>query len=690
MGRIHLLPASVVNQIAAGEVIERPASVVKELLENAVDSGAQRIELAVERGGRDLVRVADDGCGMEREDLPLAFSPHCTSKLLTADDLYQVRTLGFRGEALAAIAEVARVRCQSRPRNAETGFELSIEAGVAGDVRPCASPFGTVVEVRNLFFNTPVRRGFLKSDSTEAAHVTEAFTRVALGHPEIGFVFRSGNRTVHELSSSSGLKERIATFFGQELADALIWVESRSGDCSVKGYVAHPAQSRSSPKSQFLFLHGRAVRDRSLQHALSEAYRGLLMTGRYPVAFLMLDLPPEEVDVNVHPCKVEVRFRDSQRVYSQVLATIRRTFLASDLHARLQAGGAAPVEPVREMLAPVTNETLQADVPITSALSAGAIESPFELSAGRDERQMVAEWFTPGMGTGPSHRASGSGASTSGALATPPPRTPSPPAWVEALPPRTPRSVPGLFDELQASDNSPALGPGAGLDGAHQELAGIQAPEIERGPDEIRAESRISAAPECMKHPLRAIQIHDSYLVVETPDGLELVDQHALHERILFEELRKRIDRGNLESQRLLVPEPLALTPREASAAVDHRDAFLQLGFEVEPFGGNTILIHSVPALLDRRDPIAVIRDLVEHLSTESQPPSRDALLQDLLATMACKAAVKAGDPLRPDEIEALLARRHLAENSHHCPHGRPSSLRLTRGDLEKQFGRLG
>src|SRR5262245_36061963 len=337
MGIIRQLPPSVINQIAAGEVVERPASVIKELLENAIDAGASRIDVTVERGGKDLIRISDDGRGMSPEDLPLAFLPHATSKLAEAEDLFRIATLGFRGEALAAIAEVSKVRCQTRQADATEGAEIAIDAGVAAPVRSCGCPTGTVIEVRNLFANTPVRRTFLKSDSTEAGHVVEMFARVALAHPTVHMTFRSAGKLVHDLPAVTGIKERIAIFFGREVADSLLWIESRAEDIHLWGYVAHPSQSRSGAQGQFLFVGGRHVRDRALGHALTEAYRGLLMVGRLPVAFLHLDMPADLVDVNVHPTKVEVRFRDGQRIYSQLLATIRKTFLASDLHARLQA-----------------------------------------------------------------------------------------------------------------------------------------------------------------------------------------------------------------------------------------------------------------------------------------------------------------------------------------------------------------
>ncbi len=535
MGIIRQLPPSVINQIAAGEVVERPASVVKELLENAIDAGAGRIDVTVERGGKDLVRVADDGRGMAPDDLPLAFTPHATSKLNDAEDLFRVRTLGFRGEALAAIAEVSKVRCQTRQADATEGSEIAIDAGSAGPVRSCGCPPGTVVEVRNLFYNTPVRRTFLKSDATEAGHVAETFARVALANPTVRLTFRSAGKLVHDLPAATGIKERVAVFFGPELADALLWVESRIEAIHLWGYVAHPSQSRSSAKGQYLFVGGRYVRDRSLVHALTEAYRGLLMVGRMPVAFLHLDIPPEEVDVNVHPTKIEVRFRDGQRIYSQLLSTVRQTFLASDLHSRLQAPEAAP---------PGMAE------PATAAPGAG-----FDLAATAADRQAVASWFAPGQASPEfkTYPAPGYGGG------------PATPEWARTLPPAPPARSAVAFDEFAApSAASPAA---AAPPAAAETVAEGSTP----APTSPRVADPATAPP-------RAIQVHDSYLIAETSDGMMVIDQHALHERILYEELRQKVARGGVESQRLLVPEPVDLPAVEAATVLEHREALATAG----------------------------------------------------------------------------------------------------------------
>lgn len=653
MAEIRRLPASVVNQIAAGEVVERPASVVKELMENAIDAKARRVEVSVERGGKDLIRIADDGEGMSPDDLLLAFQPHATSKLQDAEDLHKIRTLGFRGEALAAIAEISKLRCQTRKADADEGSEIQIEGGVAGPVKSCGCPPGTVMEVRNLFFNTPVRRTFLKSDSTEAGHVAETFARVALAHPEVHLTFRSGGKIVHDLPAVTGIRERVATFFGRELADSLLWVEGKLDQISLWGYVGHPSQSRSSTKSQYLFLGGRYVRDRSLSHALNEAYRGLLMVGRNPVAFLNLEIPPEEVDVNVHPTKIEVRFRDPQRVYSHLLSTLRQTFLASDLHSRLQA--VPESKPEGE---PAANSSLPPLSPPPSRVEPAPASSDFGLGSGHADRQEVASWFEPAS------------RQPLGEL----PKIPDSVGRVD--PPEWSRSLPGQFEFGREEPFDEFDGAG-GARPAPTEMVGEAAP------------ARPVTAPDLSTAGARAIQVHDSYLIVETDDGMMVIDQHALHERILYEELRRKVAAGEVESQGLLAPEPVAMTPDEAASLLEHAELLAGLGLEVEGFGGDTVLVRGMPAMLSRLQPDRLARDLAEHLTTQPLPPTRDGLVAELLHMVACKAAVKAGQKLTPEEIAALLARRELVADAHHCPHGRPTALIFTKTELEKQFGRI-
>ncbi|HEY4235622.1 MAG TPA: DNA mismatch repair endonuclease MutL [Lacipirellulaceae bacterium] len=646
MTKIQQLSPSVVNKIAAGEVIERPASVLKELLENSVDAGARRIDVTVDKGGGELIRVADDGCGIAAEELSLAVSSHATSKITSADDLFSVGTLGFRGEALASIAEVSRLVIRSRIAEAASGAEQEVVGGERRQVMPCGCPVGTSIEVRNLFFNTPVRHKFLRSTQTEMGHTIEALTRLALAHPRIHFTLAHNGRTVHDLPPVDDIRERVAAFFGQELADDLLEIASTHDGVTIRGYVANPMHSRATGRMQYLFLNGRAIRDRALQHALSEAYRGLMLTGRQPICFLRLDMPPELVDVNVHPSKQEVRFQDAGRLYSQLLGTLRTKFLTTDLTARGKspanwpptanandgehASGAVNqlVSWAKEQLGQQTRE--RTDLPLASAALDSSFVDPTSLS--RDPLQLHRLDV-------PSFRPFDAGRSTP--------------------------SFPGLTTSRHDSSGDELVAPPSSRS--------IEASDIF---------SRIDS-------PTHALQVHNRYLVVETAAGIEVIDQHALHERILYEQLREKVLGGALESQRLLVPEPVDMTATEAAAALEHAELLAKLGIEVQSFGGETVLVSSYPAMLANWGPAEVLRELVEKLLSGGKAPEARDLLDELLHMFACKAAVKFGDRLSPEEIDALLAQRHLAQDTHHCPHGRPTALVFTREDLDRQFKRI-
>jgi DNA mismatch repair protein MutL len=616
MPSIQQLSASVVNKIAAGEVIERPASVLKELLENSVDAGAGRIDVTVEQGGGELIRVADNGCGIAADELPLAVASHATSKIRQADDLFSVRTLGFRGEALASIAEVSRLTLRSRTATSEndaaSGAELEIVGGQPRPVAPVGCPVGTTIEVRNLFFNTPVRHKFLRSTQTEMGHTTEALTRLALAHPQVHFTLTHNGRLVHDLPPVDDVRLRVAAFFGQEIADDLIEIASESDGVTLTGFVANPMHSRASGRMQYLFLNGRAIRDRSLQHALGEAYRGLLLTGRQPICFLRLDMPPEMVDVNVHPTKQEVRFQDGGRLYSQLLGTLRTKFLTTDLTARGKSTANWP-----------------------AGVSGDAAEASGSVS-------QLVHWAKEQLGGEPRELAATSNVS------------------------------PRFGEPLQLHRfNVPEFQP-------------FDPPPARRAKREDASERQ--AVPAASRN---ALQVHNRYLVVETDAGIEVIDQHALHERILYEQLRDKVLAGALESQRLLVPEPVDLAASEAAAVLEQTELLARLGVEVQPFGGETVLVSSYPAMLANWRPAEVLCDLVEKLLAGGKQPEARDLLDELLHMIACKAAVKFGDRLAPEEIDALVAQRHLAQDSHHCPHGRPTALVFTREDLDRQFKRI-
>ena len=623
---IRRLSQQLINKIAAGEVIERPASVVKELMENSVDAGATRIEVSVAQGGLELIRVSDDGAGIAADELPLALASHATSKLGEADDLFRIETLGFRGEALASIAAVSRLVLRSRRRDDVAGAQIEAEGGRLGDVVPCGCPPGTQVEVHRLFFNTPVRRKFLRAPATEFGHVSEAFTRIALALPRLHCTLRHNDREVFDVPPDADLPARVAVFFGRELADQLIPVEGEHEGVRIAGYVAHPSQSRSHNRMQYLFLNGRAIRDRALQHALGEAYRGLLMTGRYPIAFLSLTMPPELVDVNVHPTKMEVRFQDSGRLYSQLLGTLRTRFLSCDLRTSGAADAAA---------ASVGRQAAADDTPLREQLA--------QWAKGR-----LAAWGEPRSGESP-HGAGTGAAPAAGTAAAAPAGSP-----------------PGVF----RLDPTPA---------PCSRWAADDLPEHPLGAEALpRGGPRGSSA----------LQIHNRYLVVESSEGVAIIDQHALHERILYEQLRRRLAAGPVEIQQLLVPEAVDLSPAEAATVLEHREVLTRIGLRVEPFGGSTVLVTGFPAMLANFNAKELLCDLVGRLiASDSAPQSRD-LLDDLLHTLACKAAVKAGQRLSPEEIDELLQQRTLIDDPHHCPHGRPTELVFTREELDRQFRR--
>ena len=621
MPEIRQLSPSVINKIAAGEVIERPASVVKELMENSVDAGASRVDVTVAQGGTESIRIVDNGCGIRPDQMMMAIASHATSKIEDAEDLFNVETLGFRGEALASIAEVSQMTVRSCADGATEGAELEINGGKAEPVKPCGCPVGTSIEVRNLFFNTPVRRRFMKANQTEMGHITEAFTRLALVHPNVHFKLQHNGRVTQDLPSADNWKDRLAHFYGKDLADALIWVESEEEGIRLSGFVADPVFNRSHTRMQYLFLNGRHIRDRSLQHALGEAYRGLLLTGRYPIAFLKLDMPAHLVDVNVHPTKLEVRFQDARKLYSQLLSTIRNKFLSTDLTARVHEH---------------SERTAAAGPPAASA------ERPQNLGLSYPRSDVSS--------IGATNQYSGSGAGQFAGI------TPAGPADNYRLP--------ESFQRALDTSNLPA---------------NTERLDVNPAAADVPAQLPISTL---------GLQVHNRYLVTQDESGMLVIDQHALHERVLYEQLREKVLAGELETQRLLVPEPVSMSGPEAAVAVEHKELFEQIGIEVEPFGGDTILVSSYPAMLRRVRPAELIRQLIDEIMVGEKQPDRRDVLDELMHMMSCKAAVKAGDPLTPEEIHSLLMQRHLFHDTHHCPHGRPTALVFTRDELDRRFER--
>lgn len=603
---IARLPELVINQIAAGEVIERPASVVKELVENALDAGASHVQVDLEEGGAKLVRVSDDGVGMSAADLELAFEPHATSKLRDASDLDHIASLGFRGEALASVGSVARCTITSRQREAETGLRLENEGGRRGEVTEAGGPRGSTVEVRDLFYNTPARRRFLKRPSTELSRCLEVVQRAALGQLGVGFVATHDGRRVFDVEAGMDLQDRIRRIFGAELSEALVPVEGDDGSVRLFGYVAPPRFSRRDTARQMWFLNGRTVKDRVLMRCLKESYRGFLVEGRQPVAFLHLSMDPSLVDVNVHPAKAEVRFREDRRLFG---------FLVNALRAGVQQ---------------------------TDMATPGA--SLLERAAARDglsQRERRANH--PGQ-----ERFRDAGA------VAPRPREPF---VVREVPGEAPPAAPPIVDL-----------PGAGAAGA--------APTMEGAPREDSLEGPF-------------LQVDRTYLVRALPDGFEVIDQHALHERITFEGLRREVRAGRVEVQRFLMPEVVEVSRSELELLVEHRDALARIGIELDAFGETDIAVQGLPARLKRPNAAGVVRDLADVLARTGKAPDAEDVIEEVLHRASCRSSCMAGDALSEEEIRALLERgRELGAADQTCPHSRPTRVRFTLEDLERAFHR--
>lgn len=592
---IRLLSPEVASQIAAGEVVERPASVVKELLENALDAGARAITIRVEDAGRRLIEIADDGCGILADELPLAVERHATSKLASADDLFRIGTLGFRGEALAAIGSVSRLTLTSRTADSAAASRIRVEAGIAGRIEQVGAPVGTTVRVEDLFFNVPARLKFLKTDSTERRQIDTLVTRYALAYPHVRFRLLDGLSSVLQTSGDGDRRAILAALYGVEVAKQLLEVlaeDEASPPVRLSGFISPTSLTRSNRKEMTFFINGRWVQDVPLVTALLQAYHTLLMVGRFPLAALFLEVPPEEVDVNVHPAKAEVRFRNPDRMFSFVQRAVRRAILAY-----------APVP-----------------------------QAPVSLWGGRAAPTLPQ---------------------TQGKMDS---------AWALAhMPDPQPDAVsPSLVPDSPPPDSAPQV-------------------SVSRPSHEL------------MRLPLMRLvgQIGAAYLVAEGPDGLYLIDQHAAHERILFEKLMLQHAQKRIPAQSLLTPVIIHLPPPQASLLEQQLESLTRFGFEVAPFGPNAFQVRAMPALFGQSDPASALRALVEDFEEDETPLQNE--IEARIAARVCKRlAVKAGQVLSQEEQRALLTDLEACESPRTCPHGRPTMIHLSVDMLERQFGRRG
>jgi DNA mismatch repair protein MutL len=622
--RIQILPDTLANQIAAGEVVERPASVVKELVENALDAAATRIEISVQNGGKTEIRVADDGCGLGREDALLALDRHATSKISRAEDLQAVRTLGFRGEALPSVASVARFTLETAERGG-VGTRVRVAGGRILGVEDCARQTGTTVVVQSLFFNLPARAKFLRSAAAETRAIAEVVTTLALANLSAAFRLESNGRTLLDLPVASDLVARLAAIWGDDVAGRLVGVGREAEGVTVAGLVERPDTSTAGPRRVYLFVAGRPFRDRELVAAAERGYRTTVPFGARPSLFLYLDVPPGNVDVNVHPTKAEVRFRDRNLVLDAVEAAVRTALSSLESAATMDQHPIAP-----QLRAP---QTAPAPPPPTAEGS----QLAFFVAAGPALAQAELEPGTSG-GTGPE------------ATAT------------EDLAPD--RSIRGGVSTDATTEASTTAGQGGNP--AHAPIPGL---------------ARRTAL----------WQIHDTYILAETSGGLLIIDQHSAHERILFEELMRGFDQGGQTSQRLLFPLTLRLSPAEYGVITDLQSIFDRAGFEIEPFGGRTIIVHAAPAPHPYFNAERCLREMITELTAGSELTRAARNQHERIAmTFACKAAVKAGQRLSIREMEELYDRLFATELPSHDVHGRPAVIRLSLQELERRFGRHG
>ncbi|WP_413463006.1 MULTISPECIES: DNA mismatch repair endonuclease MutL [unclassified Halomonas] len=633
--RIQVLDPRLANQIAAGEVVERPSSVTKELIENAIDAGSQRIEVEIEQGGARLIKVRDDGIGIGEQDLPLALARHATSKISSLEDLEGVSSLGFRGEALASISSVSRLELISNAEDdPRQGWRVVAEGrGMEARVTPAPHPRGTSVAVRDLFFNTPARRKFLRTEKTEFAHVEEAFRRQALSRYDVAWVLRHNQKVIHQLPqgvTAAARERRIASLLGKSFIEHARYIEREAGGLRLSGWVGLPTHSRSQADQQYFFVNGRVVRDRLVAHAVRQAYRDVLYNGRHPVFVLYLELDPDVVDVNVHPTKHEVRFRDGRMVHD---------FLYSSLHHCLAASK------------PVDDGQQQGDEPQDNELQAAEQQSG--QVDGLADQPPTPRWQQQGM-----------------ALAESPARHPG----AE----RVRRFMQG-YQALHPDHEETLLTPQP----SGPSVNSLNSTEVREAPLSM-PEHDATAAP-----PLGFAlgQLHGVYILAQNAKGLVLVDMHAAHERIVYERMKNQLAAAaGIDAQPLLVPVSLAASRAEVATAESEREAIAQLGVELDVAGPETLLVRQLPALLAQADPEALVREMLEELARFGRTQQVEARIHELLSSMACHGSVRANRRLTIDEMNALLRDMERTERSDQCNHGRPTWTQMSMKALDRLF----
>jgi DNA mismatch repair protein MutL len=670
MGQIQVLPDNVINQIAAGEVVERPASVVKELLENALDAGARQITVSVQNGGKDLISVLDDGAGMSEADARLSCQRHATSKIREARDLEAITTLGFRGEALASIAAVSRFELVTCDDESAGGTRLVLEGGREKESGRQGFPRGTRVTVRELFHNQPARRKFLRSNATEFGHIQQALLHVALAHPALRLRLVHNERVIQDLPAAATLAERTHAVFGRELEEGMLAVSGQEGPLAFEGLVALPSHAKTSRRWQYLFVNGRPVRHAGLNHAIYHAYRTLLMKERHPSYVLQLRLDPREVDVNVHPAKTEVRLRNGQWAHTVLADKLYRAVLEGSRNAAFgrEAAGAA-----------FGRETGGAALGRTGTHGARALGAPESAGGQLSLAGSLAAASLAAASLGAASLAGGADqVRDTGPRLSVVSRQPSQTAVPDAAPhtPGHPESVAIPHDALDAHPLS-----GEGLH--FQPLAG-------RSPGATAQEMTAWEITAALGRNWRVLgQLARTYLLVQRGTGLIVIDQHAAHERILFERYRAQFSRGKPVTEAFLVPETLELSPQNGLLLEQYLPEWRRLGFEIEGFGRGGYLLRQVPALLKGKDLKALLLEVLDELALFGKSGRIEEVFNEIMERVACHAAVRAGDELAPEEMDALLAELVGMDINLYCPHGRPVWVEVTERELERRFKRV-
>lgn len=626
MSKVKILPDIIINKIAAGEVVERPASIVKELVENSLDAGSSRIFVDIEDGGKRLIKISDNGEGMEYEDALLAIERHATSKIISDADLFSISTLGFRGEALPSIASISRFSLETKTKNADAGIAININGGRILNVEDCGCAPGTVISVKDIFFNTPARRKFLKTSATELAHITEILTCLALPWPSVHFRLSADSRIVKNMPAVVSPVERAVDVLGRDMRNRMLYVERENETVILSGWISEPDVSRGSGQKIYIFVNGRYVRDRGIIHAICDAYSGSLMKGRFPVAVLFLDLPDGTVDVNVHPAKQEVRFTNHRDIYAAVRSACHDALMKREVSRQVfqkpQGGFISSKKPLKAYEPPVfieiKPESVAVDKKIKNSTSLSANDRSDFFSLEHDES---GEKIHSGF------------------------------------------SGKGVQETTQVFRSSYDI--------------------IDEHPDEI---------PSIFKTLKIIGQSRNAYIICDSSSGLVIFDQHAAHERVVFEKLEKMLENEKKPSvQRLLIPEIIEFSPREAIVMLDILPELASAGIEMEHFGENSFAVRAVPALLSEIRVKEFLNDMAEAMThTSANQPDKNNIYKECFSVMACHSAIRSGQELAVSDMKNLLEDLSRCGNPYHCPHGRPVYTLVSWDEMEKKFGRKG